>query len=693
MASVLNTKCSVCGGPLVFPAGSDVVICEYCLRPNARPKSEPTETSLMKYANERRNIGEFDEAAIAYRKVLQANIEEHEARWGLLLCKYGVMYVEDAAGKERLLTCRRAVRGSIQTEPDYRICCEQAGKAVRACYEKDAAYIDAVQAEIRRIRAEDNPYDIFICYKETSPEGGRTRDSVFAQQIYGRMQQRGYRVFYTPESLKQMSGANYEAAIFAALADAKVMVVVGTKREYFDSTWVRSEWKRYLEMIDAGEDKLLVPVYRDLNPGIDLPLEFRKRYLQALDMSDMGFMYDLEALMGKVVRSRQVDFVPEQPNEHDELLQALFLVEDGDFENAVTKLQAIKQKMPESAEVHLGLCMAFARIRFEEDLPEISEPLNRNPHFRRALRFAKDELLARLQKYARQQQDRFAKKETGRVDDPSHDRSRSNDDSLLARAERGDAVSQINPEPRYDNGQAVQQDKEEAAKRFRKVSEPGGEDAKKRLQDLQMQSHGPMPEQQYRVGDTVAFGSYAQKGNNERQAIEWLVLRNDGKTCTLISKYGLDAKPYNTEYTSATWDSCTLRKWLNTDFLSTAFSAKEQARLATARVSADKNPKYSTNPGINTLDKVYLLSTNEVNQCFASDADRVCLPTQTAVANGAYTGNSGACWWWLRSPGYRTDDAALVLSGGSVYERGHYVSNGSGAVRPVVVLRLEQQES
>ena len=409
MTSLLNTKCSICGADLIFPAGINEVLCEFCLRPNARPKSRPSETTLMKYANERRNLGDFDKAAEGYRQVLQKNMEEHEARWGLLLCKYGVMYVEDSVSGKRMITCRKAVASAMQTEPDFLICCQQAEGEVREAYRRDAVYIDKVQSEIRRIRAREEPYDVFICYKESDPDGARTRDSVLAQQICMRMRDRGYRVFYAPDSLKQKSGANYEAAIFAALSDARVMLALGTSREYFESIWVRSEWQRYLEMIEAGEEKLLVPMYLDMDPGTDLPAEFRARFLQGINMADVGFLYDLEILLQKVVRKRPAPTGSGEKFVFDrrELIRAMFLVEDGLFDKAAEALEAIISAVPDCAEAHLGLCLAQAGLCREEDLPGLADPLKENNEFRRAMRYASEDGKARLERYVEQQAERL----------------------------------------------------------------------------------------------------------------------------------------------------------------------------------------------------------------------------------------------------------------------------------------------
>lgn len=98
------------------------------------------------------------------------------------------------------------------------------------------------------------------------------------------------------------------------------------------------------------------------------------------------------------------------------------------------------------------------------------------------------------------------------------------------------------------------------------------------------------------VGDTVRFGSYEQDNdlNNGAEAIEWLVLdKQDGKLL-LLSKDALDAKPYNEEDEDVTWETCTLRSWLNDTFYTTAFRQEEQGSIATTKVKNEDNPKYGT---------------------------------------------------------------------------------------------------
>ena len=190
----------------------------------------------------------------------------------------------------------------------------------------------------------------------------------------------------------------------------------------------------------------------------------------------------------------------------------------------------------------------------------------------------------------------------------------------------------------------------------------------------------------------VPFGHYDQDNNpsNGKEPIEWLVLEDKGDTLTLISRYGLDAKPYHTARVDITWANCTLRSWLNGTFLNAAFTSAEQGKIQTVRVTAEDNPYFGTEAGSDTYDKVWLLSIREAENLFSSDAVRVCYATATAKANGCWTSGDGACWWWLRSPGL-SGIAASVRAGGNVDIGDYYgasVDYDDGSVRPVVCLRL-----
>ena len=135
----------------------------------------------------------------------------------------------------------------------------------------------------------------------------------------------------------------------------------------------------------------------------------------------------------------------------------------------------------------------------------------------------------------------------------------------------------------------------------------------------------------------------------------------------LLSKNGLCRKPYNEQCVDTTWEKCTLRKWLNGEFLNQSFSAEERASIRTTKVTADKNPDYSTPSGNDTNDKIFLLSIPEVKRYFSSDQER----------------NIGSVWW-LRSPGDFSRIAAYVILDGSVHSSGRYVNDSYGVIRPAL---------
>ena len=197
-----------------------------------------------------------------------------------------------------------------------------------------------------------------------------------------------------------------------------------------------------------------------------------------------------------------------------------------------------------------------------------------------------------------------------------------------------------------------------------------------------LQSIKPLLLAKANPGDTVFFGEYEQDKDisSGKEDIAWLVLAKENNKIFVVSEKALDCQPYNIDqYANVTWETCTLRKWLNTDFINSAFSSDEKAKISTVTVSADKNPKYGTDPGNATQDQVFLLSIAEANKFFDYDNIRTCRLTDYAAAK-----TSTGWYWWLRSPGDYHGLAAYVNFDGSVSNNGYIVSNSSVAVRPAM---------
>ena len=221
------------------------------------------------------------------------------------------------------------------------------------------------------------------------------------------------------------------------------------------------------------------------------------------------------------------------------------------------------------------------------------------------------------------------------------------------------------------------------------------------------------------VGDYVTFGHYEQDCNleNGKEAIVWKVLDKKNGRVLLLSKYGLDVKTYNNTSTDVTWETCTLRSWLNSDFLNSAFSSSEKSVIPTVTLSNPDNPKYGTAGGNNTNDQVFLLSLQEMQQYFSlsnkwtdydgenydvtgssyfigGSKDVITSPTAYTDAQGVLTTfvhdseGKASCLWWLRSPGDASIAAAFVDYSGHVDARGFFVDYDHYAVRPALWVNL-----
>ena len=188
-----------------------------------------------------------------------------------------------------------------------------------------------------------------------------------------------------------------------------------------------------------------------------------------------------------------------------------------------------------------------------------------------------------------------------------------------------------------------------------------------------------------KVGDIITFGHYEQDNNtaNGKEAIEWQVLdkKQDG-SLLLISNYALDCQKYNDAYKSVTWETSSIRKWLNEDFINTAFSASEKKAISTTTVKNEDNKRAGGDGGNDTKDKVFLLNINEAKKYFKmsqnafydyTSKSAVRVPTAYAKSQGASTFDyirdyKGKTEWWLRSPAGGQSFAAYIYPDGSMYE-------------------------
>lgn len=191
-------KCKMCGGDLNIVEGETVAVCEYCETKQTVPTADnEKKLTLFARANRLRAACEFDKAAGIYETIVADFPEEAEAYWGLLLCKFGIEYVDDPATGKKIPTCHRSSFDSIMDDSDFEQVIECADMVARRVYREEAKAIEELRKSIIEVSSKEEPYDIFICYKETDENGDRTVDSVMAQDVYNALTEKGYRVFFS----------------------------------------------------------------------------------------------------------------------------------------------------------------------------------------------------------------------------------------------------------------------------------------------------------------------------------------------------------------------------------------------------------------------------------------------------------------------------------------------------------------
>lgn len=295
--------CYNCGGEFVNRGGT--LVCHYC--GTVKPENiSGEELTLLYTAFQRLRIADFSDAEQEFDDIIRRHPRNAQAYWGRLLTRYGIKYEDDYDGT-KIPSCYAASIESVFDASDYKRALELADADNREVFREHAEYIERCRRDWIKEASREEPYDIFISYKDSDKERGikRTEDSVTMQDLYVQLVQRGYRVFFSHESLRGISGKKYEPYIFNALSTAKVMIVYASNPEYIKSTWVKNEWTRYLKRMRAGEktNGSLLVAYEGFSP-MELPGTLAS--LQCLDASEKRFYTDLFEAIERILSEGSV---------------------------------------------------------------------------------------------------------------------------------------------------------------------------------------------------------------------------------------------------------------------------------------------------------------------------------------------------------------------------------------------------
>lgn len=280
-------KCKICGGDVSVDRTTGIAICEYCGTKQVLPLfSDDSSKRLYESGYSYLQNGDYDKAETVFNQLLAVNPQDAEIYWDIVLCKYGVTFVNDLKTGKYIPTCNRTYYESILNDKNYQNALKYSNTEQSAFYQESAETINRIQKGILAVSKKEKPFDIFISYKETDSEGNRTKDSIAAQSLYEKLTENGYKVFFSRITLEDKIGTEYEPYIYAALYSSKVMLTVCSSKENIESPWVKNEWSRFLTLRQNDSEKILIPLCLDM-PTKNLPDEFA--LLSSFDMKAEGF--------------------------------------------------------------------------------------------------------------------------------------------------------------------------------------------------------------------------------------------------------------------------------------------------------------------------------------------------------------------------------------------------------------------
>ena len=693
-------KCRFCKDNLDFSAGTSATKCFNCGMTQTVPSSISEDNSeLFSQALDLRKNKEFDKTYRIYKELGAKASGDIDIYWELLLCRMGINYVKNPGEKEYYPVIDRLSDTMIFDDEDYKKVRDASVPNIRQIFRRDAIAIYDLQKKMLNETEGLEPVDVFICYNTA------TADSFAASDLAEVLRSKGGYKVYLPETsdvAKIDTKANSEPVIFSALKSSKVMIVVGSQAEHLSDLATANTWRRYINLIESGENKEIILAYRDIDEN-DIPDElkeftkikisgsdYREEFMKAatdkfaaIKERDEQKLRDEEAaieavrqeknkaldeLMSKVeeLDNSDVDYTIDDHTEYDRKLEmllkhkkryemALSFYEGtkADYEMLNREYLLFKQRIEESP-----LNMQYKEI--QKQISDKAQSIESNVYFRKETKRKDQQELDNLN-----EQRRFIQQ---RIDA---------DVELLESMRKNVEMRKKQMFSAQANMLALKKTFERERDEIRSFDDIV---RGKRKDVLLMEAEKLM----HSVGDTMEFGCWPKD-----KKIGWTIIAADNNNILLLSTKVIDANKFHDVYGDTTWAGSYIRRFLNEEFYQKAFTDQEKKRILLSHVKAEKNPLYPVDPGEDTDDKIFLLSIEEVRKYVEPNNLILAEPTIYAMSSGVEKdAKTGGCYWWLRSPGNAGCNIARVSGVGMILEHGFFASDNHNGIRPAMWITI-----
>lgn len=303
-------KCEKCQSESLNSIGNGIYVCEHCgsktIFLSENNKNNEEIKNLYTEANINRRKRSFDEAYTRYKAILEIDPSETSALEGLILSYYGIEYIYDDTLREYLPTCHILDFKKISEDNLYLNCIKKADPEKREIIIEKLESIEKLMGKIEEVyNNKENDYEVFISSKITEPNTKlKTRDYTYAVDLYEILSSK-YKVFYSPYTLSDKAGQDYEPYICNAIQKTKVFILVGTKKEYIESPWVKNEYDRFVTRIQSKTSELTQENFINVYDSETISLADMPRIGQApqgVDLNSPTYKHDLKISIEKLIK-------------------------------------------------------------------------------------------------------------------------------------------------------------------------------------------------------------------------------------------------------------------------------------------------------------------------------------------------------------------------------------------------------
>ncbi len=386
-----NLTCKICGGEITPDEERVTGSCLGCGAETMFPKSDIKKLNRITYL---RNELDFDGAMKLANGLVDDNPSDSEAYWNRLLCQYGIQYIRSGGKRSPVCRVNPAALPEFTESDDYKHTLYYATETAQPQYTAMAQQIAEAVTVSRGVFAQAEEYDIFVL---TSEEVSPDRDLDGSRLFLRFTENLGFKVFYVPETLKDMDEPEKAARIAAALEHSRIMHAVFKSPSDCRSGYMNYAVRVFSKMAKENSEKQLFPIFNsEMLLFQQLPEEL-VWFDEAFDSADDEFMREISDSAEKILKPEEAAIVPDSivtataANKENLIKRAYMFLEDGEFDTADTYFDKILDIDIEDSRAYIGKLLAEYKLTSEDQISTIPHPVTDDKNYIKAIRFATPE--------------------------------------------------------------------------------------------------------------------------------------------------------------------------------------------------------------------------------------------------------------------------------------------------------------